>query len=171
MKTIRSNSKALRAIPALALTLAVAVSASGCFKYLIKTGAGGDPSGTPTKSVWQHHLLDGMIGEGIVDVQQVCGSPDATIAIERNVVDAILGNLTGNLLWNPSTINVYCGDKVAELELDAEETERVASSHAFRDAVEETAPERLSELDEALARPSTAKSTAKRTKKRVRVAP
>jgi len=145
-----------RSISVASLIVAIALSTSGCFKYLIKTGAGGDTRGEPTKSIWQHHLIDGMIGEGLVDVGAVCGSPDATISIERNMVDAILGNLTGNLLWNPSTINVYCGDKVAEVVLDAEQTERVASSEAFRAGVAETAPDRLVQLDEALAKPAKA---------------
>jgi hypothetical protein len=158
--------KNIRSLSAITLALAVVIGTSGCFKYMIKTGDGGDTRGQPTASVWQHHLIDGMIGEGIVDVEKVCGgSPNATISIERNMVDAILGNLTGNLLWNPSTINVYCGDKVAEVELDAEQTERVASTPAFREAVEETAPERLSELDERLAQPTKAKSKASKSSK------
>jgi hypothetical protein len=136
---------------AMALVVAMMMTTTGCFKYMIKTGAGGNASGTPTKSMWQHHLIDGLIGEGIVDVTEVCsGSPDATITIERNVVDGILGGLTGNLLWNPSTINVYCGDKASALLLDAEQTKRVASSAAFRDGVAEAAPERLAELDARL---------------------
>lgn len=155
--------KNIRSLSALALTFAVVTSTSGCFKYVIRTGEGGDTTGKPTESVWQHHLIHGMVGEGIVDVKKVCGSPDATISIERNMVDSILGNLTGDLLWNPSTINIYCGEKIAAVELDAEQTERVASTPAFRAAVEETARERLSELDDRLARPS-GKAKAKSAK-------
>lgn len=157
--------KNIRTFSALTLAVAVVISTSGCFKYMIKTGEGGDIRGEPTQSVWQHHLIDGMVGEGIVDVKKVCGgSPDATISIERNMVDAILGNLTGNLLWNPSTINVYCGDKVAAVELDADETERIASTPAFREAVQETAPARLTELDDRLARPAKAKAKASKSR-------
>ncbi len=146
--------KSIHSFLATSLVLSAAISTSGCFKYLIKTGAGGDTRGTPTKSVWQHHLVDGLIGEGVVDVAAVCNSPDATITIERNIVDAILGNMTGNILWNPSTINIYCGDKVSKVELNAEQTERVASTEAFREAVEETAPERLPELERAVQKKS-----------------
>jgi hypothetical protein len=157
--------KNIRSFSALTLALAVVISSTGCFKYMIKTGEGGDTRGQPTQSVWQHHLIDGMIGEGMVDVEKVCGgSPNATISIERNMVDAILGNLTGNLLWNPSTINIYCGDKVAAVTLDAEQTERVASTPAFREAVEETAPERLTELDDRLARPAAKSKKASKNR-------
>jgi hypothetical protein len=132
------------------LAVMIALASSGCYKYMVKTGAGGNTRGEPTKSTWQHHLIDGLIGEGAVDIAAVCGSADATVTIERTVVDSILVGMTG-MLWNPSTINVYCGNKVASVELDSDQTERVARSEAFRVGVIETAPERLAELDTALA--------------------
>jgi hypothetical protein len=60
-------------------------------------------------------------------------------------------------------MNIYCGDKVATVDLNAEQTERVASSEAFREAVAETAIERLPELEKAVQKTSK-KSKANRAK-------
>jgi hypothetical protein len=73
-------------------TVAVAaflVSVMGCNKYMIKTGAGGNTSAAPKKSEWQMHFIDGLIGEGNFDVQEICGGPDATIKIERAILEML----------------------------------------------------------------------------------
>lgn len=131
-----------------AVGIAALLVTTGCFKYVVKTGAGGDTSRPPAKSVWNHHFVNGMVGESAVDVSSICPSGDATITIERSMVDALLGNVTGNMLWNPSTVEVYCGGAAASLSLDEEEQKKLVKSDVFLDAVAALAPERL---DEAIA--------------------
>ncbi len=136
-----------RTLQALAL-FALLLSTTGCFKYVVKTGSGGDVSRPPATSVWNHHFVNGLVGESAIDVKDLCPSGDATIRIERNLIDSLLGNITGNILWNPSHVEVFCGGSAAALELDDEKQRAFAKSELFLEAVENLAPERL---DEALA--------------------
>jgi hypothetical protein len=128
----------------MAAVLLVVVMATGCFKYTIKTGTGGDITREPNKSEWTLHFIDGLVGEGGMDVQEVCGGPNATIKIERNVVDAIIANATGVMLIQPSHINVYCGDqKVAQLPVDNHNAQRIAATSEFHNVVAEARPDML----------------------------
>ncbi len=118
--------------------------ASGCYRYAVKIGSGGDLGGEPAKSEWAHHFIAGAVGDETIDVTSVCPSGNATVKIERNVVDAVLGNIVGNVLWQPSTVEVYCGDgRTAALTLDERSGPRFAKSDAFVDAVAELAPSEL----------------------------
>jgi hypothetical protein len=135
------------------LLAVVVASISGCFKYTIKTGNGGDVGGTPDKSEWTLHFIDGLVGEGGVDVQAICNGPNATIKIERNVVDAIIANATGVFLVQPSHIDVYCGDqRVSQLPVDKESARRIAATDEFLDIVAEARPEMLEAVTAADAR-------------------
>jgi hypothetical protein len=139
-------------------TVAVAaflVSVMGCNKYMIKTGAGGDTGSAPKKSEWQMHFVDGLIGEGNFDVQQICGGPDATIKIERSILDGIISSCTG-LLVMPSHVDVYCGAgataPTAQLPLTQHNAEVIAKSDEFRAATVAIAPDRVAEVDAIRAR-------------------
>lgn len=118
--------------------------ATGCYRYAVKVGSGGDLDGKPTRSEWTHHFIAGAVGDEVIDVTSVCPSGNATVKIERNVVDAVLGNIVGNVLWQPSTVEVFCGDgRTAALMLDEQSGPRFAKSEAFADAVAELAPDEL----------------------------
>lgn len=132
-----------RSLKIVFVVLALA-SSTGCYKYAIKVGHGGDTGQKPTYTQWSHHFVAGAVGEEDIDVSQVCPSGDATVKIERNVVDAVLGNVVGNVLWQPSTVEVYCGNgRSAQLLLDEENGRRFARSQVFADAVATLEPEAL----------------------------
>lgn len=118
-----------------ALVAVVLSTMTGCYKYAIKVGDGANVAGTPDKEIWTHHFINGVAGEADIDVSEVCPNGDASILIERNLVDAVLSNVTGGVLWAPSTVSVYCGGKTAQTELDADELKVVANSPAFANAV------------------------------------
>ena len=126
----------------------VLVSVTGCYKYALKVGSGGDVNAQPASTEWSHHFIAGAVGgDGVIDVSAVCPSGNATVKIERNVVDAVLGNVVGNVLWQPSTIEVFCGDgRAAALTLDEKSGTRLARSQEFADAVAAVAPEKLPEV-------------------------
>lgn len=132
-----------RIVLSAALLCAVFVG-TGCYRYAVKVGSGGDLDDKPTRSEWTHHFIAGAVGDEVIDVSSVCPSGNATVKIERNVIDAVLGNIVGNVLWQPSTVEVYCGDgRTAALTLDDESGPRFAKSEAFADAVAEMAPSEL----------------------------
>lgn len=128
----------------------------GCFKYNIKSGAGGNMSGPPKKDDWQMHFVFGLIGEGNVDVQSVCGGNDATVHIERTFLDGIIALCTDQLV-GPSHIQVYCGGggggggapatSSVDVPVSKEQAQKIVKSDEFRAAVAEQAPERLAEVD------------------------
>ena len=139
-------------------TVAVAaflVSVTGCNKYMIKTGAGGNTSAAPKKSEWQLHFIDGLIGEGNFDVKEICGGPDATIKIERAILDGIISSCTGFLVM-PSHVDIYCGAgataPTAQLPLTQHNAEVIAKSDEFRAATVAIAPDRVAEVDAIRAR-------------------
>lgn len=117
------------------------ITSSGCYKYAIKVGAGANAAGAPDKQVWTHHFVNGLVGDGAIDVGEVCPTGDAAILIERNLVDAVLTNVTGGVLWAPSTVSVYCGGKTAHTELDADEVRALAQTDAFDEAVSTLYPD------------------------------
>jgi hypothetical protein len=138
-----------RWLGALALVVCGATS-MGCYKYTIRVGDGGNLSGPPTRVEAANHFVYGAVGEGQLDITNVCPSGSATVKISQTVVDNVLQWALGGVLWQPSTMEVYCGNSRAAsvLELDEERARQLAASPAFLDAVEALAPERM---DEALA--------------------
>ncbi len=134
----------MRRIVISAALLCAVLSGTSCYRYAVKVGQGGDIKGEPARSEWAHHFIAGAVGDETIDVSDVCPSGNATVKIERNVIDAVLGNIVGNVLWQPSTVEVYCGDgRTAALVLDEQSGPRFARSDAFADAVAELAPDEL----------------------------
>lgn len=130
---------------ALSSLVACLVLTTGCYKYAINVGQGGDMK-APPKTEWVHHYVAGIVGDATVDVSKLCGSPDATIHIERNLVDAVLADFTGGVLWTPSTVDVYCGNgAVGSLEIPAAARERLVRDERFLDVVDQLAPDRAGE--------------------------
>lgn len=139
----------------IALVAATAFSA-GCFKYAVKVGSGGDVGSKPAVSEWTHHFAWGLIGEGSVDVAAACGGSDnATVVIERNIVDGVLFHLFAEGLWGPSHVEIFCGaGRQASVELDRERALAFVRSDEFLDVVAELAPERLAQAEDLQARVS-----------------
>ena len=132
-----------------ALTLVASFSLVGCHSYVVKLGRGGDLSQPPRKSEWIHHFLAGWVGKPEVNVSEVCGSEDATVKIEQTLIDGLLTNFTGGVLWHPSHIEVYCRDGTsARLDVDPQQLEAFIRSDAFLDVVAAVSPEHLVEASE-----------------------
>lgn len=130
------------------LAIVALASTSACMRYNIKVGKGG--SG-PAQTVWDHHFLWSLVGEGNVDVAAICnGSTDATIHIERTFIDGLLSTIVfGGWLWEPSTVQVQCGEKTAEVAVDRETAKKLVGSAEFLDVVEAVAPDRLDDAHAA----------------------
>jgi hypothetical protein len=130
----------------------LALSMSGCFKYTVISGKGGNMSGTP-KSNWESHFLWGLIGEPRLDLKTICGSENATVQIERDFLQGLISSCLGNL-WTPATVRVYCGETsapAAALQLTPEQQRAFVESDAFMNAVAETAPEMIVDAQAAQA--------------------
>jgi hypothetical protein len=133
----------------LSAALCAILLSTGCYRYAVKVGRGGDVGAAPAKTVWSHHFVAGLAGDAELDVASVCPSNDATVTIERNVIDSLISGATG-LMWEPSTVEVYCaGGGVASLEIDADRARRLVASPLFEEAVATLAPDKLAALDEA----------------------
>ena len=140
----------MKKLAVLAALAALAVT-SGCMHYNVKVGKGG--SG-PSQTIWQHHFIFGLIGDGNVDVASLCnGSTDATVKVEHTFVDGCLGGIMfAGALWQPSTVTVQCGEKTAEVAIDEATAKKIVASPEFLDLVNDVAPDRL---DDAVAAQKT----------------
>lgn len=125
-----------------------AFSLSACTHYNVKVGKGGTG---PSQTIWQHHFLFGLVGDGNVDVASVCnGSPDATVRVETTLIDGLLKVIVfGGWLWQPTTMTVQCGEKTAEVAIDEATAKKIVASPEFLDLVNEVAPDRLADAVEA----------------------
>ena len=136
----------LRRLATAALAATALSATSGCYTYLVKVGNGGDISRAPTHSEQAHHYLSGALGEGALDIQKVCKSGDATVRISQTMVDVLLQWALGGALWQPSTMEVFCGDgAVALIDVDEEDAAAIVASDDFLEAVVALAPERAPE--------------------------
>ncbi len=129
----------------LALTLLAVASlatATGCMRYNIKVGKGATG---PAQTVWDHHFLWTLVGDGNIDVAAICGSDvsDATIHIERTFVDGLLTSLIGGFIWQPSTVQVSCGAKSGAVAVNDDAARKIVASPEFLAMVDEIAPDRL----------------------------
>jgi hypothetical protein len=133
----------MKKLAVLAALAALAIS-TGCMHYNIKVGKGGTG---PSQTMWQHHFAWMLVGDGNVDVASVCnGATDATVRIERTLVDALLSYIVfGGWLWQPSTVTVQCGEKTAEVAIDEATAKKLVSSSEFLDMVNEVAPDRVAD--------------------------
>lgn len=132
----------------LALVVAALAISTGCMRYNIKVGKGGTG---PVQTVWDHHFLWALGGDGNVDVSAICGgATDATIHIERTFIDGLLSDLVfGGWIWQPSTIQVSCGDKTGAVAIDDDTARKIVASPEFLAMVDEIAPDRLDDAHQA----------------------
>ena len=81
---------------------------TGCFRYAISSGGGGNLQSTPSVT-YESHFLWGLIAVGeSPKVSMTCGAPDASVIVQRDFVESLLGIATLGI-WTPSTMSLYCG--------------------------------------------------------------
>ncbi len=131
----------------------LALLLTGCFQHTYTIGAGA-PDGELVYKQWHHHWLFGLIRPKLqdrVDVAKECSSDDATIHERVSFLNGVIDVLIG-IIYSPTTVTITCGNGVeADVELSVEDIEETVGDARFLRAVEDLAPERLSEVEAALA--------------------
>lgn len=120
---------------------------SGCYTHRITVGKGGHVERSARMEMF---FLNGLIGTADINARKICGSDNATIEIKHSILNQIIGRCTSGLV-TPTQVTVYCGesDRRAEMTLSKEEQRALVQSQAFRDAVEDQAPELVDDVDAA----------------------
>ena len=124
-----------------AAVVTLSLSLSGCFKYTVVTGTGGDLTSNP-KTTSDSHFLWGLVGDPKFNMKAICASENATVEIERSFLQGLLADCTLGI-WIPSDIKIYCGSNAgtAELRLSPAEKKEFVASDEFLDVVTDVAPD------------------------------
>jgi hypothetical protein len=125
------------------------VCATSCWKHTYTVGAGA-PEGQQVYKKWHHHFIFGLIGDKTVDVTTLCASGNATVKDQHSFVNQIIQALTLGI-YGPTTVRVLCDDgKQTKLELTGEQVSEIVHDPRFLWVVNDYAPERLSDVQNAL---------------------
>ncbi len=105
----------MRAFATVAVLMTLLVHA-GCYKHVITVGTGGDTlKPTPDAESSTYFFIDGAIGQSSVKLATVCkDTPNATVVVERTLLDGFIGTCLCAQWMMPSTTKVYCGAKRSE---------------------------------------------------------
>jgi len=137
-----------------ALITMVGLFSTGCFTHSYNVGRGA-PNGEVVYKKWHHHWLFALISPKTdLDIKQFCPSGDATIVDKHTFINQLLGAF-GSFIWSPTTVTIRCAGGTTgevEVEIDEEVARRIVTDPLFELLVAEVAPERLPELQMALAR-------------------
>lgn len=98
------------------VALAALLAAAGCYKIDYVNG----PKTGSEQTVWHHRVINGMVElPGPVKLNELCPSGISAIHTELSfpnwAVTYVLGNIvpSGALIYNPSTIKVWCASGAA----------------------------------------------------------
>ena len=123
---------------------------AGCYEHTFTVGAGA-PQGPVVYDHWENFWLDGLIGHHKYDIEEICPSGNATIEGYQSFLNGFVTGLTVGI-YSPTTLKIRCQTgRRADLELSAEDVERIVLDERFLEAVGEVMPERLEEVREAQA--------------------
>jgi hypothetical protein len=146
----------MKKLSALSLVAAFALPLVGCMQHTYVAGAR-TPADEIVYKHWHHHWLFGLIRPKMqeqVDIDKLCPTGNAVIYQEVSFANGIVDILTA-FIYSPTTVTVTCDAgaraAMATATLTEDEVLEIASDPRFREAVEQLAPERLEELDRALA--------------------
>jgi len=141
-------------VPLLVVVLGLLLT--GCFKHTYQVGAGA-PEGEVVYKHWHHHWLFGLIRPELqktLDLNKFCPSGDATIHEEQSFVNGLINVLVG-IIYSPTTVTIRCGDgSQARIELSEEQVAGLVRDPLFPLIVDQVVPERLDEVNLALAAPA-----------------
>jgi hypothetical protein len=102
---------------------------------------------------WEHFWIAGLIGHVRVDLERLCPSGKATIEARQTFLNGLVAGLTSGV-YTPTTLRVRCRDgRRAALELSAEDMQALAGEESLRALVAAEMPDRLPDVDAALAAP------------------
>lgn len=92
-------------------TLALlAILLTSCMRHEIIAGGGGNTTRNPDQQVWADHYIWGAGGDPRIYLDQVCkGSKDSTVKIDYSLPNLLVDWITFGL-YNPSRIQVWCGE-------------------------------------------------------------
>lgn len=134
------------------LGLATVLALTGCFRHRVDVG-GGARSAPVVYDRWEHFWIAGLVGHVRIDVERLCPSGQATIEARQSFLNGLVAGLTSGI-YTPTTVRVRCRDgRRTALELSAEDARVLAGGEAFRALVAEELPERLADVEAALAGP------------------
>lgn len=112
---------------------------SGCYKHTVHAGRGA-PDGRVAYDHWEHFWIAGLIGDVRVDIQEICGSPDATVRVRQSVLNGLVAGLTGGI-YTPTTVEVRCRDgRRGDLDFDRDDLQAIGEDQAFQAWVAEGRP-------------------------------
>jgi hypothetical protein len=152
----RKGDTTMKKLSPILMIAALALPLTGCMQHTYV--AGGSVIGEEiVYKHWHHHWLFGLIRPKLqeeVDIDKLCPSGDFVIHQEVSFANGIVDILTA-FIYSPTTVTVRCAssatEEMATLELTEKEVVEIASDPRFHRVVEHLAPERLEELEEALA--------------------
>ena len=146
----------MKKLAALSVVAALTLPLAGCMQHTYVVGVA-TPDDEVVYKQWHHHWIFGLIRPKLqkkVDIDRLCPGGDAWIHEEVSFANGIVDLLTA-FVYSPTTVTVRCevggGEEMASFVLDEEEVLEIASDPRFHEVVRHLAPERLPELDAALA--------------------
>ena len=127
-----------------AVLLAVVLSTSAaCYRHTVNIGDGA-PTGELLYDHWEHFWIVGLIGDKVLDVEQICPSGNATIESRQTFLNGLVSALTSGI-YSPRTLRLRCEDgNAVSIPLESDEVQRIVSDEWFADWVAVAAPELLS---------------------------
>lgn len=128
---------------------AFAFGVQGCYKHTFNVGNGA-PNGKQVYNSWHAHWLFGIIGDKVLDIDQICPSGNATIHNEVSFVNGLVGALIG-VIYYPTTVWIKCEQTTSGIELDADQAAAIVTHPEFLHYVGEVAPELMEKAEVAVA--------------------
>jgi hypothetical protein len=93
---------------AVAIGVAAAVGASGCFTSIVKSGAPAAAASIEYDEKWHSGLIFGLVElSGPYDLSRICPNGWAEIKTETSFVNGLVQWITFNI-YNPQTVSVRC---------------------------------------------------------------
>jgi len=127
------------------MSAALLVVLTGCYEHTFTAGAGA-PRGPVVYDHWENFWLGGLIGHQRYDIDEICPSGNATVEGYQSFLNGLVTGLTAGI-YTPTTVKIRCQTgRRSDLELSANDVQRIVLDERFLEAVEATLPERLEEV-------------------------
>ena len=145
-----SGKKMTRGLGTTLMSAALLLVVAGCYEHTFTVGAGA-PRGPVVYDHWENFWLGGLVGHHRYDIDEICPSGNATIHNEQSFLNGLVSALTVGI-YVPTTVTVRCDDGTqADLDLSEDAVELVVSDERFLMRIEQVIPDRLEEIETALA--------------------